>query len=427
MKIKISSILLLIFTACIAQAQQVGINTTGANPDNSAILDINSNTKGLLVPRMTAAQRLALVTPANSLVVYDSTTSHFYYYTGSTWLPVCTGTSGWSINGNSGTVSGNHFLGTTDNQAFNIKTNNTLHTRFGINGHIEILNTGMSTYLGENAGIADDLNNRRNVGIGVNALLKTTTAAYNTAVGYLAMQNATASSNTAVGYQAMPSNTTGVWNTVLGQNASLNVSTGSYNTGLGGQTLGSASGSHNVAIGMNTMVSNSTGQNNVAIGASALNNNTTGNNNMAIGYLAGTSNVSLNNITAIGSNASATQSNTLIMGPATAVGVGIGTSAPLSKLDVIGSMGMTVKSNQVAGTNHPDNTASIWIYASGAGTITLPAASTCTNRVYEIVNATGATTGISSYEDLTGNLQTSMSTGTSIAIASDGTNWVQIW
>ena len=47
---------------------QVGIGTT--TPDASAALDITSNTKGLLIPRMTAAQRDAISAPAQGLIIF---------------------------------------------------------------------------------------------------------------------------------------------------------------------------------------------------------------------------------------------------------------------------------------------------------------------------------------------------------------------
>ncbi len=45
-----------------AQTNNVGIGTK--QPDNSAILDLSSNEKGFLMPRMTEAQRNAIKTPA---------------------------------------------------------------------------------------------------------------------------------------------------------------------------------------------------------------------------------------------------------------------------------------------------------------------------------------------------------------------------
>ena len=65
---------------------QVGIGTI--NPDASAALDIRSNSQGLLAPRMTSAERTAIASPAESLLVYDTDERAFYYYdTGTTtWI-----------------------------------------------------------------------------------------------------------------------------------------------------------------------------------------------------------------------------------------------------------------------------------------------------------------------------------------------------
>ncbi len=56
----------------LVSAQTVGIGTT--NPSNSALLDLTSTNKGLLIPRMTGAQRAAITTPAYGLVVYQTNT-----------------------------------------------------------------------------------------------------------------------------------------------------------------------------------------------------------------------------------------------------------------------------------------------------------------------------------------------------------------
>lgn len=70
----------------IAICQSVAINADGSNPDTSAILDIKSTVKGLLIPRMTTAQKTAIITPAIGLMVYQTDgTKGFYYYTGTTW------------------------------------------------------------------------------------------------------------------------------------------------------------------------------------------------------------------------------------------------------------------------------------------------------------------------------------------------------
>ena len=64
----------------------VAINPTGADPHNSAMLDVSSTDKGVLVPRMSEAQRTAIALPAKGLLVYQNDgTEGFYYYDGSAW------------------------------------------------------------------------------------------------------------------------------------------------------------------------------------------------------------------------------------------------------------------------------------------------------------------------------------------------------
>lgn len=83
----------------ISFAQNVGINATGAAPDNSAILDVSSTNKGILTPRMTTAQRTAIATPATGLLVFDTTTNTFWFYNGSAWVELASVyTAGQGIN-----------------------------------------------------------------------------------------------------------------------------------------------------------------------------------------------------------------------------------------------------------------------------------------------------------------------------------------
>tara|TARA_X000000950_G_scaffold288501_1_gene405595 strand:- start:250 stop:552 length:303 start_codon:yes stop_codon:yes gene_type:complete len=65
---------------------QVGIGTT--SPAASAVLDIqsSSNDKGILIPRMTQAQRNAISSPATGLMIFQiDGNSGFYFYDGSSW------------------------------------------------------------------------------------------------------------------------------------------------------------------------------------------------------------------------------------------------------------------------------------------------------------------------------------------------------
>ena len=71
----------------IAQ-NNVGIGTN--TPDPSAIVDMSASDKGMLVPRMTSAQRTAIVNPAEALMVYDTDVECYFYFKLSTgWLNLC--------------------------------------------------------------------------------------------------------------------------------------------------------------------------------------------------------------------------------------------------------------------------------------------------------------------------------------------------
>lgn len=63
-------------------AQNVAINNDGSLPDNSALLDIKSNSKGLLIPRLSSLERTSIAGPAIGLTVFDTDTYSFWIYRG---------------------------------------------------------------------------------------------------------------------------------------------------------------------------------------------------------------------------------------------------------------------------------------------------------------------------------------------------------
>jgi hypothetical protein len=67
-------------------AQNIGISNNGGIPHNSAILDVQSSTKGFLMPRTSSITRKSIVSPATGLLLYDTTTSSFWHYNGILWL-----------------------------------------------------------------------------------------------------------------------------------------------------------------------------------------------------------------------------------------------------------------------------------------------------------------------------------------------------
>ena len=86
-----------------AQAQGVAVNTSGSTADASAMLDVNSTTQGILVPRMLSTQRTGIVSPANGLLVYQTDApAGFYFYNGAIWqlmsVPANTTTQGNIFN-----------------------------------------------------------------------------------------------------------------------------------------------------------------------------------------------------------------------------------------------------------------------------------------------------------------------------------------
>src|ERR1700733_12535741 len=96
----------LIFTFCcllmvrIGFAQGVGIGTT--SPDGSAQLDISSDLRGILIPRMTTAAVSGIANPAKGLMIYDSTRNQLLVNMGSPAAPNwenILANSGWGVTG----------------------------------------------------------------------------------------------------------------------------------------------------------------------------------------------------------------------------------------------------------------------------------------------------------------------------------------
>lgn len=180
----------LLFLCCVTglKSQSVGIGTS--TPDTSALLDIASTDKGILIPRMTTVQRNAIAVPAAALMVYDSDLMGFWYYNGTAWQSVSGPDDMWKMSGNAGTNS-THFLGTMDDQPMRFRLNNF------------------------KAGTWDEAN--RNYSIGVGALDSITTGKGNIAIGATALfRNKTQNDLVSIGDSSLLVNTTGTQNTAVG-------------------------------------------------------------------------------------------------------------------------------------------------------------------------------------------------------------------
>jgi hypothetical protein len=131
--------LALMLSALGMTCQNIAINSTGALPAASAMLDITSTTSGLLIPRMTSAQKTAIAAPATGLIVYDTTLNAFWYYNGTAWVPLLSSATGWMLTGNS--LAGTEFMGSTNAQPVKFYSNNTERARILSTGEVVVGST----------------------------------------------------------------------------------------------------------------------------------------------------------------------------------------------------------------------------------------------------------------------------------------------
>ncbi len=83
-----SVILTLFIIPAILYSQSVGINNTNADPDPSAILDVNSSSQGILFPRMGTDARESIDEPAEGLIVWDTSTNSIWGFDGTEWTEI---------------------------------------------------------------------------------------------------------------------------------------------------------------------------------------------------------------------------------------------------------------------------------------------------------------------------------------------------
>lgn len=98
-KIQLFFVILLLNSSLLFS--QVAINTDGCAPDNSAMLDVKSTDRGLLIPRISTLDRNQIPSPATGLMIYNTTTNQFNFYNGSYWYQIETS----FISSTTGTLS----------------------------------------------------------------------------------------------------------------------------------------------------------------------------------------------------------------------------------------------------------------------------------------------------------------------------------
>ena len=275
-----------------ACAQNIGINADGSAPNPNAMLDIKSNTKGLLIPRTSTPSRLAIPN-TKGLLVYDSTMSSFWYNDGTQWNNLSAGGTGWSLTGNANTDSTINFIGTTDSMPLVIKVNNhfsgkiTPGTPYSTAwGYYALASntTGKGNTATGNSALYSNTTGSDNTGLGVYTIEQNTTGSDNTAVGFLALNYNTQNGNTAVGSQSLELNTIGLQNTSIGFQSGNQNTTGYLNTSVGaGSFFNNKIGNMNTALGDYAMAYGQRGSGNVAIGNNAMSNYNDASNITAVG------------------------------------------------------------------------------------------------------------------------------------------------
>ncbi len=307
-----------------AKAQSFAINIDGTPADASALLDVKSTNKGLLMPRMTLIQKNAILLPATGLLVYQTDGTIGLYENNGTpavpnWQLVLSSSNAWSLTGNTGTNPANNFIGTIDNQPLRFRSNNIWSGE--INTATNSVSLGWNSLSNNTGGT--------NTAMGSQSM-RYNSGSYNSALGSTSLYNNSGSYNTALGYYALSLNISGYNNAATGVNAMQKNTFGYYNA----------------ANGPFSLSENTTGNYNTAMGGLALITNKYGSNNTAIGAYADVRDSSYSNATAIGARSAVNCNNCLVLGSVNGingatsnVNVGIGTTNPIVPLNFSTALG----------------------------------------------------------------------------------------
>ncbi|HEB62516.1 MAG TPA: hypothetical protein ENI82_05110, partial [Bacteroidetes bacterium] len=197
---------------------KIGIGIS--SPDPSSILDITSTGKGILVPRMTSAQRDAITSPATGLLIYQTNNNKgFWYFDGTSWLSLNDSEYVSDIISDADNDTKIQVEETADDDIIRFDAAGTEIYRF-VNGRIIPQNTGNSIFIGADAGLNDDFTDNRNVGLGYQALKTNTIGTRNVGIGYLALDaNVKGNRNTAIGFKADVTSDSLINATAIGANA----------------------------------------------------------------------------------------------------------------------------------------------------------------------------------------------------------------
>jgi hypothetical protein len=514
----------------ISAQTDVKIGTNPGNKTASAVLELESTTKGFLLPRMTAAQMNAISSPANGLAVYNTDVQCTFLYRGTTWASLCDsatngltksgsvislggaltgattitatavntlaisglqggaatdsimtldGSTGvlrrrtvadvlensgnvWLVGGN--TLSGTGTVGSNSNHDFGIETNGTTRLTFSAAGAITQTGTGQVTLTGNvDATNGLDVTNAQ-LTANAGSTLTGTTNVNATGAGATNIGNAS-SATTVLG--ATTINTTGTAATSIGNSGSNVTIAGT--TSVTGATTINTSGSNNTTIGNASSTTAITGATNInttgaaatVIGNASSTTTITGPTVNVTGLNGGATTDSIMTVTAAGlvrqrtvadvvgnsltANNGLTKSTptnvqlggTLVQNTAIAqatydvnfsggnVAIGSAT-APTSTFQVTGSQAGSYRKVTAGTTLAATDYIVLANATSGAVTLTLPTASTCTGRMYYIGKSDESTNAVTFSPALNLTETTTIASvnfAKKYKIVSDGSGW----
>ena len=200
---------------------QVAINYDGSSPAKHTILDVNSDTTGMLIPRMTSDQMKDLADKLDSshkgMLVYLTDDDMMCSWNGTEFEEVASGSVIRLSDYDNDTYI--HVNLGTDPDSIVFATGGTEYWSFK-DGRLKVMNTGGSVFIGNFAGASDDLSANKNVFVGEKSGFSTSTGTYNTVIGYMANSaNTDGDDNTIIGYLAAQNQTLGDRNTIIGSKA----------------------------------------------------------------------------------------------------------------------------------------------------------------------------------------------------------------
>lgn len=197
---------------------QVGISTDNSSPDASALLDVKSTDKGILIPRMTTEQREMISNAATGLLVFDTDTESFWFKNNTAWGELNSGISDKVLDADSDTQIQVEENADEDIIRFDIAGSEALRLLKNSNGNLRFETNDNCIFIGHQAG-------------------KVNTALNNIYIGHFSGdQNTTGQGNVALGKSAGGSNSIGNHNTYIGYQSGAAAGTGTRNTFVGAET-----------------------------------------------------------------------------------------------------------------------------------------------------------------------------------------------